>query len=399
MRLIGVVTVARSDYGIYLPVLRCIESDPELSLHLIVAGMHLVPRFGNTVQAIEDDGFKIADRVEMYPSSESHEDDTPGGIARSMGQGVIAFAEAYTRKKPDLLVLLGDRFEMHSAALAALPFNIPVAHIHGGESTEGAIDDALRHSITKMSHLHFTSTEVYAQRVIQMGEEPWRVTVSGAPGLDNLNSLVLLTRQELSDRFGLALNRPTLVATYHPVTLEYRDTEAHLTEFLAALSGIKESIIFTFPNGDTGNRAVFEGIENFARRHSRVQIVSSLGTQGYLSLMSHASALVGNSSSGIIEAASLELPVVNVGNRQRGRIHAKNVINVGNNRTEIINGLKTALSQQFRAGLSGIQNPYGDGSASERIVSRIKTVSLDPGLITKSFYDQIKTSSPAGRSI
>jgi UDP-hydrolysing UDP-N-acetyl-D-glucosamine 2-epimerase len=352
--------------------------------------MHLSHRFGNTVRAIEEDGFTIADRVEMQLCS-----DTPEGIASSMGRGTISYAESYARVTPDILVVLGDRFEMHAAALAALPFNIPVAHIHGGESTEGAIDEALRHSITKMSHLHFTSTEVYAQRVIQMGEEPWRVTVSGAPGLDNLNSIRLLTRQELSERFSLALDGATLVATYHPVTLEYRDTKAHLVEFLGALSQVDQSIIFTSPNSDTGNQVVLEGIKEFADQRQNVQITANLGTQGYFSLMSHASAMVGNSSSGIIEAASFELPVVNVGDRQRGRIHSENVIDVGINRQEILGGLSTALSPGFRAGLAGIQNPYGDGFATERIVSRLSSVSIDDRLIKKRFYDLARSGSPA----
>ena len=219
MRTIGVVTVGRSDYGIYLPLLRKIREDPHLQLHLIVAGMHLSPEFGLTVKNIEADGFETNERVEMLMSS-----DTPGGIAKSMGLGTIGFAESYARFRPDILLVLGDRFEMHAAALAALPFKIPVAHIHGGEITEGAIDDALRHSITKLSHLHFVSTQEYAHRVLQLGEEPWRVIISGAPSLDNLHNIKLLEREQLETHTGLRLGGNPLLVTYHPVTLEYEQT-------------------------------------------------------------------------------------------------------------------------------------------------------------------------------
>ncbi len=240
MRTIGVVTVSRSDYGSYLPVLREIREDPGLKLHLIVSGMHLSPEFGLTARAIEADGFEINDCVEMLLSS-----DTPEGISKSMGLGLIGFAQSYACFRPDILLVLGDRFEMHAAALAALPFKIPVAHIHGGEITEGAIDDALRHSITKLSHLHFVSTEEYARRVIQMGEEPWRVIVSGAPSLDNLFNLALLERQELQARFGLFLERDPLLVTYHPVTLEYEQTEWQVNELLAALQAFDLPVVFT----------------------------------------------------------------------------------------------------------------------------------------------------------
>ena len=382
MRTIGVVTVARSDYGIYLPVLRRIQEDPDLRLYLIVAGMHLSPEFGSTVQTIEQDGFQINERIEMLLSS-----DTPEGIAKSVGLGVIGFAQAYARFRPDILLVLGDRFEMLSAVVAALPFKIPVAHIHGGESTEGAIDESIRHSITKMSHLHFVSTEFYARRLIQMGEEPWRVVVSGAPSLDNLREMRLLSRQELEEIYGLNLVDPVLLVTYHPVTLEYEHTRMHMNELLAALEEVNCSVVFTYPNADTQSRLIIDMIHDFTRRHENVQMAVSLGMEAYFSLMSCAAAMVGNSSSGIIEAASFELPVVNIGNRQRGRVRGKNVIDVGYSRNEIVSGIVKAISPDFRASLKNLINPYGDAHAAEKIVGVLKQVSLDEKLVLKRFYD------------
>jgi len=380
VRTIGVVTVARSDYGIYLPVLRRIREDEELNLYLMVAGMHLSPEFGLTVRDIEQDGFQISERVEMLLSS-----DTPEGIAKSMGLGTIGFAQAYARFRPDILVVLGDRFEMHAAVVAALPFNVPVAHIHGGESTEGAIDEAFRHSITKMSHLHFASTEFYARRIVQMGEEPWRVVVSGAPSLDNLREMSLLSCEELGEQCGLHLADPTLLITYHPVTLEYRQTELHMCELLAALEETDLNIIFTYPNADTRGRLIIQMLQEYTAQHKGSQVVVNLGTQAYFSLMSHAVAMVGNSSSGIIEAASFKLPVVNIGDRQQGRVHVENVIDVGYSRAEVLEGIRKAVSPEFRAGLGGLVNPYGDGCAAELIVDKLKQVKLSD-LLRKRFH-------------
>ena len=379
---IGVVTVARSDYGIYLPVLRKIQSDAELRLHLIVAGMHLSPEFGLTVNAIEADGFEISERVEMLLSS-----DTPEGIAKSMGLGTIGFAQAYARFRPDILLVLGDRFEMHAAVVAALPFKIPVAHIQGGELTEGAIDDALRHSITKLSHLHFAATEEYRRRVLQMGEEPWRVIVSGAPGLDNLHSIKLLDRQELEAQFALHLDSNPLLVTYHPVTLEYECTEWQVSELLAALRECGLPVVFTMANADTNGRAIIRMLEEFVSSYPQARMVANLGTQAYFSLMACAAAMVGNSSSGIIEAPSFGLPVVNVGTRQQGRVRGENVIDVGYGRNEIIEGIEKAIAPEFRESIRGLPNPYGDGHASALIVNHLKWASLDHKLTSKHFVD------------
>ena len=376
------VTVARSDYGIYVPVLRRILSDPDLRLHLIVTGMHLSPEFGLTVEAIDSDGFEIGDRIEMLLSS-----DTPEGIAKSMGLGTMGMAQSYARQRPDILMVLGDRFEMHASALAALPFKIPVAHIHGGELTEGAIDDALRHSITKLSHLHFVSTEQYARRVIQLGEEPWRVTVSGAPSLDNLHSLKLLDAQELERQYGLNLDPPPLLVTFHPVTLEYEQTEWQMGELLGALSNIEMPVIFTMPNADTGGRAISRMIKESVNTRALTRVVDTFGTQGYFSMMATAAAMVGNSSSGIVEAPSFKLPVVNIGTRQRGRIRPANVIDVGYDRSEILKGIKKATQPEFRESLRHLENPYGRGQAADTIVERLRVVALDETLTRKRFHD------------
>jgi len=381
MKTIGVVTVGRSDYGIYLPVMKLIKSQPDLSLRIFAGGMHLAPEFGCTARAIEEDGFEISERVEILPSS-----DTPAAVSEAMGLGTIGFAQAYTRQRPDVLLVLGDRFEMHSAVVAALPLKIPVAHIHGGELSEGAIDDALRHSITKMSHLHFVATETYGNRVIQMGEEPWRVVISGAPALDNLKTIELPTRAQLAKDYDLWEEESFLLVTYHPVTLEHEQTEEQMTALLQALGESDMAVVFTYPNTDTGNRAIIQLIGEYVAGNSRARTFVNLGTQGYFSMMKHAAAMVGNSSSGIIEAASFRLPVVNIGNRQRGRLRAANVIDVGYSRSEIVAGIGQALAPDFRARLDDLVNPYGDGHAAERIVETLRAVELNDKLLLKYFH-------------
>ncbi len=383
MRSIGVVTVARSDYGVYLPLLRAITADPDLKLLLFVSGAHLSERFGNTVSAIEADGFPIAERVEMLLPS-----DAPETVAESMGCGTAGFARAFARTRPDLLVVLGDRFEMHAAASAAVPFTIPMAHIGGGELTEGAIDDSFRHSLTKLSHLHFVYTEEFARRVVQMGEEPWRVRVCGALSLDNLDHVKLLDRSELEKRFGLQLDEPFLLVTYHPVTLETDDLERQIRELLAALEASGMRVVFTMPNADAGNSAIRRGLGDFVRDQARAQVVENMGTQGYFSAMKLAAAMVGNSSSGILEAASFALPVVNIGTRQKGRPRARNVLDVGYGRQEIAAAIQRAVSQQFRESLRGMVNPYGEGKAAPAIVSVLRSVPLDSALLRKRFADQ-----------
>ncbi|MBT6228346.1 MAG: UDP-N-acetylglucosamine 2-epimerase (hydrolyzing), partial [Candidatus Scalindua sp.] len=316
MRKIAVVTGTRAEYGLLYWIIKDIHEDADLELQLIVTGMHLSPEFGLTVKEIERDGFPIAERVEMLLSS-----DTETAIATSMGLGMIGFAKAYERLRPDVLLVLGDRYEMMSAVTASVPFRIPVAHIHGGESTEGLIDEPIRHAVTKMSHLHFTSTERYKKRVMQMGEFPETVFCLGAPGLDNIYKLDLLNRQKLSRELNIPQTGKIGIVTYHPVTLEKSTSEYQCVELLKGLKAFPDIYwIFTMSNADTGGRIIIEKIEAFLDENpERGKAFTSLGTLRYLSLLKNSNVMVGNSSSGLIEAPSFELPVVNIGDRQRGR--------------------------------------------------------------------------------
>lgn len=382
MRRIAVVTGARADYGIYRPVLKAICAQSTLDLQLLVCGAHLSADFGHTVDAIAADGFPIAARIKTL-----EKDDSPTGIATSMANGLRGFGKAYARLRPDLILVLGDRYEMFAAAAAALPFALPLAHIHGGEATEGVIDEAFRHAITKMSHLHFASTELYARRIIQMGEAPERVFVSGAPSLDNLTDIHLLDRTAIEQDLGLRLDPAPLLVTFHPVTLEAEDTGRHIFELLAALENQNRPMIFTYPNADTHGRTVIEAIDAFVNVRPNAVAVKSLGTEKYFSLMNLAAAMVGNSSSGIVEAASFKLPVIDIGSRQRGRIRARNVMHTECNRVAIASAIAHVLDPKFRHSLDGLVNPYGDGRATERIISVLTSHSLDHSLVEKKFHD------------
>lgn len=382
MRTIGVISTSRADYGIYLPVLQAIREAEDLRLWMFVSGLHLSPEFGMTVDMIEKDGFDIVERVEMLLSS-----DSPAGIAKSMGLGTVGFAQAFARSRPDILMALGDRFEMHAGVAAALPFKIPVAHLHGGEATYGAIDESLRHAITKMSHLHFVATDDAAARVRQLGEEPWRITISGAPAIDNARRVRCLSRDEITRRFSIRLEEGYLLVTYHPVTLQYESTEQQVTEVLGALESCGRPVVITMSNADTQGRSINQRFRKFVAEHARAQMVDNLGTQGYFSLMTHAAAMVGNSSSGIIEAASFRLPVINIGPRQQGRLAAGNVIHVACQQEAILRGISQATSEEFRNSLRDLINPYGDGEAAGRIVQRLRTVPLGEELIRKRFYN------------
>ncbi len=382
MRRIGIVTSGRCDYGLYFPILKRIAAHPDLELSLYVTGMHLSDDFGNTVKIIQDDGFSIKQRVEILSSL-----DSPYGIARAMGVGTAGFAKIFRDNPPDILVVLGDRFEMHCAAIAAIPFNIPIAHIHGGEITYGAFDEQFRHSLTKLSHIHFVSTNAYAQRLRQMGEEPWRIIVSGAPGLDNVLNLPIYLKEELETRFKINLSKPVFLITFHPITLEYNNTQTYISNLLDALEIFNDyNIVFTSPNADTGYKIIIREIKSFVSIHPNTFYVDNFGQQGYLSMMQHSVVMIGNSSSGIIEAASFKLPVVNIGTRQEGRIRSKNVIDVGYASLEIIEGIKKALSEEFRISLGDIKNLHGDGKASEHIVSILANVDLER-LKAKRFCD------------
>ena len=383
MRKIAVLTGTRAEYGLLYWVMRGIQEAPALELQIIVTGMHLSPEFGLTVREIEKDGFAIAERVEILLSS-----DTEVAISTSMGLGMIGFAKAYERLKPELLVVLGDRFEILSAVAAAVPFRLPVAHIHGGESTEGAMDESFRHAITKMSHIHFPATRPYADRIIQMGESPERVYCFGAPGLDNVYKLSLLGKKELCQTLQLPDNRKMGIVTYHPVTLEKDTAELQIAVLLETLRGFRSIYwVFTLPNADTGGRLIGRIINKFVEKNpDRGKAFVSLGHLNYLSFLKHAVVMVGNSSSGLTEASSFELPVVNIGERQKGRIRAGNVIDVPIcEKSEIASAIERAVSEKFRDSLRGLRNPYGDGQASVKIVEVLERVPLD-NITKKEFY-------------
>jgi len=384
-RVIGVVTVGRSDYGICRPLLKQIAEAPGLDLRVVVGGAHLSSEFGMTVREIEADGFPIEQRVEMPIPS-----DAPEGTVTSMSYGLARFGDLFARFLPDILVVLGDRFEMCAAALAALHFRIPVAHVHGGELTRGATDDAMRHCMTKLSHLHFVSTEAYARRVRQLGEDPQRVFVTGALSMDAIRCAPKVTLPQFRDKYGLQqLDLPFLLVTYHPVTLEYDRTDWQIGELLAALEDFDVPVLFTMPNADAGGKIVRRRIEAFVNSHDSAHAVESLGPEGYPGAMSLAAAMVGNSSSGIVEALAFRLPVVNVGTRQQGRVRGANVIDVGYERQAVSAGVRKALSDEFRSSLTDMDNPYGDGHAAERIVRVLGTIDLDTDVVKKRFHDVV----------
>jgi UDP-hydrolysing UDP-N-acetyl-D-glucosamine 2-epimerase len=377
-RAIAVVTVARSDYGHLRPVLGALRAAPDVRLLLFVAGAHLVSEHGLTVREIEADGWPIAATVDMLEP-----DDSPEAVAAATGRGMQGFAHAYAKHRPDVVVVLGDRFEMLAAAAAALPFALPIAHIHGGEATEGAMDNQIRHAITKLAHLHFVSAPLHAERLARMDEEAWRIHMVGAPGLDRLRAQPLLTRDELARRLDLPATRPWILVTFHPVTLEYGETARHVAELVAALEATPGVLVVTYPNADTAGRTIIDALEAFARRSQRVRLQPSLGEVPYLSLLEHADLMIGNSSSGLIEAPTFGLPVVNIGDRQRGRLRGANVIDVGHDRSEIQRAIAAALTPGLRDRLRGTPNPYGDGGAAARITDVLRRVPLDARLVQK----------------
>jgi len=382
MRKIAVVTVARSDWGIYLPVLQCLREQKGVQVQVIVGGAHLVPQFGMTVEEIRKTGFAIVATINFLLA-----DDSPEAIAKSLGLGILGFAQHFQSCRPDLLLTLGDRYEMYAAALAALPLQIPVAHIHGGELSLGAIDDAIRHSLTKLSHLHFVACQEYARRVIQLGEEPWRVIISGAPALDAIRAFTPVSPSEFHTRTGIDPGAGFLLVTYHPVTSEFSEAQSQIRELLAALDQFSMPILFTAPNADTCNHVIRNEISLYCKTRITARYIAHCGPELYYNAMHYAAAMVGNSSSGIIEAPSFCLPVVNIGRRQEGRIRARNVIDVGYTRAEIIKGIRRALSLEFRESLRGLENPYGDGYAGERIANVLSSIPLDEKLLRKKFYD------------
>ncbi len=382
-RKICVVTGSRAEYGILYWLLKEIKDDPELKLQLLVTGMHLSPEYGETYHEIEHE-FQIEKKIEMLLSSNS-----PTGVAKSIGLGIIGITDALLEMSPHILVVLGDRFEAFAAAVAAMCLGIPIAHIHGGEATEGLIDEAIRHAITKMSHLHFTATEEYRRRVIQLGEEPKRVFNFGAPGLDALKRMQFLSRQEIENRINWRFKHQNILITFHPVTLEYEKVHLQTNELLRALEDFPNlGLIFTGANADHGGALINAEIEKFCKKEKkRATFIKNMGRQLYLSTMKEVDVVVGNSSSGIIEAPSLKIPTVNIGDRQKGRIKARSVIDCEPKRDKIKMAIKKALSDSFRETLKNLTNPYGKGDASTRIKHILKSFPLKTDILMKNFFD------------
>jgi len=382
IRKICVVTGSRADYGLLGGLLTLLGRNRLFQVRLIVTGSHLSPRYGNTWREIARDGFRIDARVKIGDAG-----DTEQGVADSTSQAITGLARVFGRIKPDVVLVLGDRFEALAAAMAALFCRLPIAHIHGGETTEGAMDEAIRHAITKMSHLHFVSTPAYRRRVIQLGEAPGRVFVVGALGLDGLRGHKIFSRQELEKKLDLSLAKKNLLVTFHPATLSPGESKRQLEELLAALKKMKDTlIIFTMPNADMESWGLCRLIQKFVRRHPQARAFRSLGQQTYFSCLRHFDVVVGNSSSGILEAPSFRIPSVNVGDRQRGRIQARSTITCEPRRGKILAALRRAISPAFRRSISSVKNPYDQGGAAPKILQALlrqkKKIPLQ-----KNFYD------------
>ena len=384
MKKICVATGTRAEYGLLMPLLEQIKNAEDLELQLLVTGMHLSPEFGLTYKLIEADGYKINEKVDILLSS-----DSPVGISKSMGLGMIGFSESFERLQPDMVVLLGDRYETFAAAATASAARIPISHLHGGETTEGAFDEAFRHAITKMSWLHFTSTELYRKRVIQLGEEPNRVFNVGAIGIENIIKMPLMSKKELEENLDIQFNKHLLLVTFHPVTLENKTSATQFEELLAALDNVKDStIIFTKANSDTDGRIINQLIDDYTSDHSdKTLAFTSMGQLRYLSAMKQAAVVIGNSSSGIIEAPSFNIPTVNIGDRQKGRIQAESIIDCEPKEEAIKKAITLALSFEYQSKQKKTENPYGDGNVSEKILTQLKKTLNNDISLKKSFFD------------
>ncbi|WP_323587702.1 UDP-N-acetylglucosamine 2-epimerase [Aliarcobacter butzleri] len=382
MKKICVVTGTRAEYGLLYWLLKEIEADKELELQLIVTGMHLSPEFGLTYKEIEKE-FKIDKKIEMLLSS-----DTSIGISKSIGLAQISFCEAFEELKPDILIVLGDRYEIFSATSTAMIARIPIVHLHGGETTEGAFDESIRHSITKMSHLHFTATEEYKNRVIQLGEHPSRVFNVGGMGIENIKRLKLLTKEEFENSIDFKLNKKNILVTFHPVTLENSTAQEQFQELLEVIDELENTnIIFTKANSDTDGRIINQMIDDYVAKHFHKSVgFNSLGQLRYLSALQFVDAMVGNSSSGLLEAPSFKIGTINIGDRQKGRIKADSVIDCSANKTDIEKAFERLYSKEFQDSLQNVENQYGNGCASKKIIEVLKNVDLK-NILKKSFYD------------
>jgi len=382
-RTIAVVTGTRAEYGLLRGLMHGIKATPGLELQLLVTGMHLSPEFGLTWRDIEDDGFFIDRKIEILLSS-----DTAVGVSKSIGLATVGFAEALDNLRPDLMLVLGDRYEIFASVAAAMIARIPVAHLHGGETTEGAFDESIRHCITKMSHLHFPATEEYRHRIIQLGEDPKRVFNVGALGVENIRKFEPISRAELESSLDFSFGRRNLLVTFHPVTLEKDGVESQFAALLDALDQLEDThVIITFPNADPGGRVIGEMINGYVDSHPGTAMSAvSLGTERYLSVMSYVDGVVGNSSSGIIEAPSFRVGTINIGDRQRGRSRAASVINCAPDSTSITAALRELFSEEFQKVVKTVENPYGDGYTSEGILRVLQEYPLE-GILKKRFHE------------
>ncbi len=385
MKKICIVTGTRAEYGLLKPVIEKVNNAENMELQLVATGMHLSPEFGLTYREIEEDGFSISAKIEMLLSS-----DTGAGATKSMGVALLGFADYFEGKRPDLVIILGDRYEALMAATAAMMARIPIAHIHGGETTQGAVDEAIRHSITKMSHLHFTTTQEYRNRVIQLGEQPQNVYCVGALGVENIKAVSLLDRKALEDAIQFTFRPPTVMVTYHPVTLENKTAAEQFGNLLHVIERHGElQVIFTKANADPDGRIVNQMIDDYVEKNrTRCAVYTSLGQLRYLSALQFCDLVMGNSSSGIIEVPSFGIPTVNIGDRQKGRVSADSVIHCGNEETDIERALIQAMSPDFKDNIRGTVNPYEGKHTSKQIVEVIEEA-LERGIdIKKKFYDQ-----------
>ena len=381
-RKICVVTSTRADYGLLRHLIKLINGSDKFELQLIVTGSHLSKIFGETYKEIEADGFTINRKIDLLLVS-----DTPVGLAKSASLGLMGFGDAFDSLNPDLVLVLGDRFEILSAVNAAMLARIPIAHLHGGELTEGLIDEAIRHSITKCSHLHFVSNEVYRKRVIQLGENPKTVFNVGGLGVDAIRNINLLSKSELENSLSIKFKNKNLLITFHPVTLEKNTSLSQMSELLDSLSDLENTcLIFTMPNADTDGRIIFELIDSFVSKNMNAHVFTSLGQLRYLSCIAQVDAVVGNSSSGLAEVPSFKKATINIGDRQKGRIQSDSVINCNPISADIKDAIKKSYTDQFKNLLLTVENPYGDGGAAKRIINILSTVDME-SLIHKEFYD------------
>ena len=384
MKKIVVLTATRAEYGLLAPVIKKMDMDSQIDVRVVVTGAHLSPEFGMTINEIKEDGVRVDKEIDILLSS-----DTPAAISKTMGLAMIGFADYFAESKPDALMVLGDRYETLAVCAAAMNAQIPIVHLYGGEATEGLIDEAVRNAITKLSYLHFTSTEEYRHRVIQMGENPQRVYTAGAIGVENALHTNFMSKQELEKSLECSLGEKIAVLTFHPVTLEHNTAEIQIGELIKAIKHYPEiTFICTKANADMSGRIINDSFQKCAETQKNIILFDSLGLKRYLSLLSYAEFVIGNSSRGIIEVPSFKIPTINIGDRQKGRTQARSVINCIPKADNIIEAISTALSEEFKNSICNIVNPYGDGNASEVIVNVTKEFLLNNKLkIQKSFYD------------